>query len=197
MEGKAQCEMLRELKNNENNKIMASERGGGEPLLALTHAAHYKQNRSLTAATPPHPIHWLSPNKHLQPLLLQHCSPLGLRGPVLEGRRAHTIREWSQLTQPSGLLFSNVGPMLALNRVVTAIEQRGSLGSHLTLALAPSSLTLPPNQVVPASTLWRNICLVFKSNSDFPPKPLHPHKLYRDTPKSVHYFKLAGGNCFT
>ena len=184
--------MLRQLKNQ-----MASEQGGGSHYWHL-HRQHIMSRTSLWWQRNHHTqIQWLSPNKHPQPLLLQHCSPLGLRGPVLEGRRAHTTREWSQLMQPSGLLFQQCGPTLALKRVVTAIEQRGCLGSHLALALAPSSLTPPSNQLVLASTLWRNSCLVFKSNSAFPPKPLYPHELYRDTPKSAYYFKLASGKCFT
>ena len=81
-----------------------------------------------------------------QPLLLQHCFPLGWTLPF--PKRVHIYIEEMKpaWTQPSGLFLQPFGPQPP-HKVVTVTEHRISLSSHLDLALA-----LPHIKVAAVST---------------------------------------------
>ena len=164
--------------------------GQGQPLLALTEAAHHKQSQDLTVAE----ANSLHPDS-LAPALL----PSGVRVLVLGvGRaRAHTLREWSQLgPNPQGFCSSTLGPAPAPSRVVLATEQRSS-SSHLALALAlPPPIPLP-TKVMASSTPWGKMWLMLTWDLALPPKALGTFRLYKVTPTQGYPFKTTTGNCFT
>ena len=56
----------------------------------------------------------------------------------------------SARSQQSGLLLQQLGTSPACDSMVTATKQTGSMRSHLTLALVPSSSVLPPAKVTAA-----------------------------------------------
>ena len=103
---------------------------GLKAALALGEAVPHKRSRALAGArttTVQAQVHTKNPP---QPVLFQHCSPLGC---WKAGK--HTLRgEKPTQLKPQGFCSTSLGLTPTPNRVVLATEQKRSLISHLALA---------------------------------------------------------------
>ena len=112
-------------------------------------------------------------------LLLQHCH-LWANDAIAESEES-THLKWNKLeSSPQGFGSSTLGPSPNFYRVLLTTEHSRNPSSCMALALAPLSLSLPPQKIIGVSTPCKKIQLILSSDSALPPKPEVTHRADND-----------------
>ena len=109
------------------------------------------------------------------PLLLQHCH-LWASDAIAESEES-THLKWNKLeSSPQGFGSSILGPSPTSYRVLLTTEHSRNPSSCVALALAPLSLSLPPQKIIGVSAPRKKTQLILSSDSALPPKPEVTHR---------------------